>query len=129
MSTIDVTYENDDGEEITLTLPAKKEVCSRCDGEGTTLCPGMEGHAYTAAEFEESFDDEEDRSEYFRHGGKYDVTCADCKGANVISVIDSDHIPENQKEEYKVFLKFDRLRRQAEADDRAEAAAERRMGC
>ena len=77
----------DNGTEVELTLPGKFEVCDRCEGHGTHLNPSIGEHAYTPEEFAESFDDEE-RAEYFRHGGMYDVQCEECHGQRVVLVVD-----------------------------------------
>jgi hypothetical protein len=61
-------YTDDDGNEVEYVLPGKYEVCSNCEGHGTHLREGMRNHAYTSEEFDEEFDDE-DRAEYFTHGG------------------------------------------------------------
>lgn len=87
--TITVTVYGDNGEEHEHELPAKNEVCSRCEGYGTHLNPSIGSHAYTAEEFYESFD-EEGRDEYFRRGGIYDVTCEVCKGKNVVLLVDEE---------------------------------------
>lgn len=88
---IKITLENDVGVERTLKLPAKYEVCGRCEGHGKHLHPDIGEHAYTPEEFHESFDEEE-AAEYFKHGGRYDVTCYDCKGKRVVLVIDRDQM-------------------------------------
>jgi hypothetical protein len=120
-------YTDDDGEEgeVELSLPAKFEVCPGCNGHGSRLCEGMRGHAYTAEEFHESFDDEE-AEEYFRPGGRYDVMCEECQGKRVVAVADEDacRTPE-QKEALALYYK---KRDDDYAYDR-ECAAERRMGC
>lgn len=87
-STITVSYYDAEGDEVSAELPAKHEVCERCEGHGTHLTPSIGNHAYSAEEFYESFDDEEDRAAYFQRGGKYDITCLDCKGKNVVLVVD-----------------------------------------
>ena len=127
--TINVTYENDDNEEVVLTLPAKNEVCWRCEGFGCHLTPSIGEHAYTPEEFNESFDDEESRSEYFKRGGMYDVTCEECHGKNVLSVIDEENIPANLKDQYAEFCRFEERQAQFEAEDRATERMERMMGC
>ena len=86
---ITFTRENSRGIERAYELPSRFEVCDTCHGTGFELCEGMRGHAYSAEEFTESFDDEE-RAEYFRPGGCYDVTCSACHGRNVIAVVDED---------------------------------------
>lgn len=123
--TIKFTTENDDGEEIEHTLPSVMEVCSECNGHGTHLIAGMKGHAYTSEEFEDSFDEEE-RHEYFTPGGRYDVTCEECGGKNVVPVVD-EKVCENNPE----LLATLELYYAKAADDAAyerECAAEKRMG-
>jgi hypothetical protein len=121
---ITVHYENENGEEIEMALPSKKEVCHECDGGGYVLCEGMRGHAYSAEEFMESFDDEEDRGEYFTRGGKYDQQCDVCHGQNVVDVIDEEHLNSAQKEFYEAFQQYENERLQSEADDRHTMRAE-----
>lgn len=94
-----ITLLDDDGEETEHSLPAKMEVCSRCEGHGTHLNPSIGEHAYSAEEFAESFDDEE-QEEYFRHGGMYDVVCSECKGKNVVPIVNEDALNVEQKKIY-----------------------------
>lgn len=121
------TYTDDDGEEgeIELSLPGKFEVCPGCDGHGTRLCDGMRGHAYTAEEFYESFDDEQ-AEEYFRRGGRYDVTCDECSGARVVLVVDTDAC---RTDEQKEALALYEAKLEDDYAYERECAAERRMGC
>ena len=120
------TYTDDDGNEIEGKLPGKYEVCARCEGHGTHLTPSIGEHAYTREEFEESFFEEEDRAEYFRHGGRYDVTCEECRGARVMIVIDEEACRSN--EEKALLSAFD-LAKQLDQEYEADCAAERRAGC
>jgi len=115
---IELTYINDEGEEITMSLPSVKEVCHECNGEGYVLREGLRGHAYSAEEFYESFDDEEDREAYFTRGGKYDEQCHVCHGKNVVDVVDEEHLNSAQKEFYEAFQEYENDRLQSEADDR-----------
>lgn len=84
-----VGYDDND-ESIMATLPAKFIVCPECEGHGTVLNPSMRGHCYTQEEFNDTFDDEDDRAEFFKRGGRYDVQCPNCKGKNVVLVVDDD---------------------------------------
>jgi hypothetical protein len=78
-----VTYAAD-GTEVEHQMPAKMEVCSRCNGEGTHVAPGIDDNGITASEMEELGD--EFREDYF--AGHYDVTCTLCHGRNVVPVPD-----------------------------------------
>jgi hypothetical protein len=113
-----VTYENDEGEEVELELPSKMEVCWDCEGHGTVLTEGMRNHAYSMEEFRESFDEEE-AQEYFTRGGRYDVQCPTCHGANVMPVVDEEHIPENLKAQYAEYQKHEEQKARWDAEDRA----------
>lgn len=119
------TYVNDLGEEVETELPAKHDVCSRCQGHGTHLRTAIGEHAYTREEFEESFDDEE-AAEYFKRGGRYDVTCEECGGKNVVLVIDRKAC---RTPEQKAALKEYRRGQEDDAMYRRECEAERRLGC
>ncbi len=117
-----ITIENDDGE-VTMDLPSRKGVCPECEGEGFVLCPGMRGHAYSASEFAESFDDEE-AAEYFRRGGRYDVKCHVCHGANVVDEVNLAVCNAAQRAHYERFIAQER---EYAAWERM-AEAERAMG-
>lgn len=129
MSTITVKYVNDDGDEVELELPSKMEVCSDCQGHGSVLTEGMRGHAYTREEFEEEFDDEEDRQAYFKRGGKYDVECPTCHGKNVMPVVDEEKMPANLKAQYKEYQEYQEEADRLDAEFRAASRMERMMGC
>lgn len=118
MSTMKLTYENDEGEEIELELPSKMEVCWDCQGHGSVLTASMRNHAYSQEEFTESFDDEE-AHEYFTHGGRYDVTCPTCHGSNVVPVVDEALIPEKDKAAYAEWQKSKEQKARWDAEDRA----------
>lgn len=123
---IEFTYENDEGDEIVVEFPSKKEVCSRCDGEGTHLNPSIGEHVYSYEEFNESFDDE-GKEQYFKIGGIYDVICHTCHGKNVVDALDEDAIKRDPElsAHYEAYLEY-----QAEdAEYEAERKAEERFGC
>src|SRR5580692_10410802 len=103
---ITVKYYNDEGEEIETTFPSIMEVCHECQGEGFTLIDGMRGHAYSAEEFCEEFDEEE-RVEYFRPGGRYDQVCDCCHGKNVVPIVDEERLNEAQKAEYQLYCQYE----------------------
>ena len=123
---IEFTYENDDGDEDVHELPSKFEVCSRCEGHGTHLHPDIGSHGYSSQEFAEEFDDEE-REQYFMHGGRYDVTCESCGGNRVVSVVDEETCEKDPK--LAELLKRWQENVRAEADYARECEFERRLGC
>lgn len=125
---IEVKYIDDDEVEVTLTLPARHEVCYGCEGHGTVLCEGMRGHAYTMSEFQEEFDPEE-QAEYFKRGGRYDVTCSDCGGKRVIAVPDEQAITGELRMQYDAYVKAREEQAKFDAYCAAERRAEMRMGC
>lgn len=94
-------------EEVIHQFPAKNEVCSRCEGYGTHLNPNIGEHAYSVEEFNESFPDYEDKEEYFRRGGIYDVACHDCKGNKIVLVVDEDQLNKEQKDLYTQYQKHE----------------------
>lgn len=118
--TIEFTTENESGEEVTHKLPAKHAVCGRCEGHGTHLNPSIGEHAYSAEEFRESFDEEE-QQEYFTRGGRYDVQCEVCEGKRVVPVVDKDACDAKLYEQYMKHM-------EDEASFRELQAAERSMG-
>ena len=127
--TIKLKYENEDGDEVEITLPSKLGVCPECQGHGFVLRDGLRGESFTASEFEECFEEPEDREEYFRYGGKYDQQCPTCHGNNVVPAVNEEYLSEAEKKLYAEYKEWeeDNARYEAEAAD--ERAAERRMGC
>ena len=105
-STMTITI---DGEQF----PAKFEVCDLCEGKGRHVNPAIDEHGLSREDFDQDPDFEQNY-----HKGLYDVVCSWCKGRRVLL--------RPATEEGKRLI---REIRQAEADYRAEIAAERRMGC
>lgn len=126
--TISITIEEEDGSETEHDLPAKMEVCDDCEGHGFVLNESMRNHAYSMEEFYDQFDDE-DREEYFRRGGRYDVVCPTCKGKNVVKVIDREVCARDEK--LKAVLETwdeqEEDRHQYDYEYEAERAMERRF--
>lgn len=122
---IEFTYQDDDGNEIESKLPARFEMCNRCEGHGTILNPSIGNHAYTSEEFYESFPDEEDREQYFKRGGIYDIACPKCNGEKVVKVVDEKACAHN--DEYKSLLKIYNTIQQDMLEYERECRAERIM--
>ena len=111
--------QNEDGDETEHSFPAKFAVCGECDGHGSVMNPSMANHCYTAEEFEETFHDPEDRAEYFKRGGIYDIQCPTCKGARVESVVDESRLSKEQSVLWAEFQESERERiAELEADRR-----------
>ncbi len=109
-----MTYTNRNDEKV--ELPAKWELCERCDGDGSVDHPAF-SNGITSSEWEEWDDD--DRDNYM--SGRYDVICPCCKGDGKVLVPDTDRCdPDDLKEYYDIL----------EAQDmyEAERASERRYG-
>jgi len=105
-----------DIEETEIEFPARFEVCSDCEGQGTHLHPAIREHAYTAEEWAD--EDDDFKEEYRRHGGIYDVTCETCGGRRVVPVVDRRRLTPEQKKLFKLFRVQENERLQSEAEDR-----------
>lgn len=117
-----VKWTNEEGDEVEHTFPSTNEVCHRCEGYGTHLTPSIGEHAYSMEEFNESFDDEEDRAAYFQRGGKYDVQCEVCHGNKVVEVVDEDKVSRLSEEEKALYAQYQESEEQHarwDAEDRA----------
>lgn len=90
------------------------EVCGRCNGTSKIVHPSVDSHGISEQEFAEDPDFAED---YW--SGAYDILCPECKGQNVVPVL---QLPENIEKIvngwYEDQASYDR-----------ECAAERAMGC
>ncbi len=100
----------------TIAAPAIKVICPSCDGEGTELCGGLKGAAFSPEEMNE---DPDFRESYF--GGDFDVQCSECKGEKIILEPAEIEIslPTNIVDDYF------RLEKQKREDDAADAAERR----
>lgn len=123
---VTLTLDNEDGSESTHELPAKFEVCFRCEGHGMHLNPSIGNHAYSAEEFYAEFD-EDDRREYFKRGGIYDVSCEVCKGQRVVPVVDETRLDAEQKRIHALWKEQEAERKRFDAEWRAEMRHEAMM--
>lgn len=126
MATIAFTHTTTHGVEHRHELPACFEVCPSCQGEGTHLHPAIGQHAYSADEFNETFHDDEDRAQYFKRGGIYDIECDECHGSRVVLVADESEATRTLRGRRLFALYLAIVDR--DADYAAERANERRMG-
>lgn len=79
------SHENNDGDEVEISLPSRYEVCPCCEGKGSHDHPAF-SNGITSSEWAEW--DQEEREDYQK--GIYDVPCEECKGLRVILVPDEE---------------------------------------
>ena len=100
-----------------IELLGVREICGRCNGDGTHVHPDVDGHGLT----DEDFDDDPDfRGDYF--SGKYDVTCSECKGNKIVLGIDWSAMSTELRSRAEAYFENER-------HARMEEDAERRAGC
>lgn len=114
---ISFEYHEFSNTEETITVPAKYEICDRCDGKGSYVNPAIDGNGLSREDFDEQ------GPEFFEDymSGLYDIRCEECNGLRVVLV------PDKQK----MFL--EELRKWEEAEEerylaRREREEELRMG-
>jgi len=95
-----------------IYVPATKEICHRCDGEGTHVNPNIDGNGLTAEDFAE---DPDFRESYM--SGVYDVRCEECNGEKIVKVPNVDFLPSNIREDYE---RYEKEVRDSDAEDAAE---------
>lgn len=106
--TIKFHYENDDGEEIEVNLPAVYEVCTKCCGTGSIVNPAIDGNGLTREDFDQDPGFEED---YF--SGVYDIQCPECDGERLIAEVDENRCNIHDLNKYNEYLnEQDRFRRE-----------------
>lgn len=103
------------GNEFEVMLPARYEVCCRCEGKGVHDHPAF-SNGISSSEMDE---DPDFRENYF--SGRYDVRCEECNGERVILEVDVDALTEKMRERY--YRALDEV-----AASERERQAERRMG-
>lgn len=115
------TVENDDGEEVSYTLPVKWEVCHTCEGRGKHVNPSIDAGGISEDDdfWGEDYDEETGESRYMR--GDYDVTCHTCGGRTTVFAVD------RARADASTLALYDKMQ-EDEAYYEAERRAERRMG-
>ena len=96
-------WNEEEGDEEEVEVPARFEVCPRCEGHGTHLHEAIGSHAYTQEEFDDAFSDEEERAAYFQRGGRYDVCCTECKGLRVVAEADLDRCSPELRQQVEAY--------------------------
>jgi hypothetical protein len=108
-------YENAEGAMVTLYLPARFDVCDRCEGKGSHVNPSVDDGGFQA-------EDPEDLEAYM--SGAYDVTCYSCKGARVVPVLNEEET--KRRAEWVLDAYTERM--ESNAAYERERAMERKMG-
>ena len=115
-----IEFEDADGR--VYKLPARYQVCSRCEGSGSHVNPAIDGNGIAADDFYGPDWDDESREAYLT--GRYDVRCEVCKGQRVVAVLDTSQCPPDLRERYEAVQRdlalCDSIQR---AEQRAEAWA------
>lgn len=114
---------NGDPLEVELVVPARWEVCGDCDGHGSTLRESLRG-GFTESEFNECFDDEESREQYFMRGGIYDEQCKTCRGRTTVLVPNEAAMSDEQRAALAEWEEDQQERAREERNDRAVRRAE-----
>jgi hypothetical protein len=81
-----VTVTTSIGVERMLTLPGKRILCPRCEGEGRHVNPAID-EGITEEEWRETDWDDESRA-----CGSYKVPCSKCRGEKVVIVLDYEAV-------------------------------------
>lgn len=95
-------YVDEEGYIHELSLPAKYEVCPRCDGRGVHDNPAF-SNGFTSDEMAE--EGPEFVEDYM--AGVYDVRCSECKGERVVPVPDTDRADPGVLAKYEEMLRAD----------------------
>lgn len=120
---INWAYEDNNGVEHIIEIPAMWAICENCDGEGKHMQNDMRSHAYTPEEFYEEFDDEEQVDMYFNGG--FDVACDECRRRGKIIVVNVEVFAAQKPELYAIWEQERRGEAASEREHEAERRAER----
>lgn len=115
-----VSIPGDEDTESSVMIPYTWAICSRCNGHGTHVAPGIDDNGITQSEMAELGEDFEEG--YF--SGRYDVSCVDCGGKGKEQEMDTEYFRTKYPKEYAA---WDESRIRRATYDR-EAAWERKMG-
>lgn len=112
---IKFTFANDEGDETEEELPAKYDVCSRCNGHGIHTNPNIDGNGITSSEWSEW--EPEEKESYL--SGKYDVSCEVCSGEKVMMAVDEEQCERDPKLKILMenYYKFERDNAEMDRED------------
>ena len=110
-------FEDDEGNEYVVEVPAKFVICNVCNGKGTHSL-AVDGHGITAEEWNNEWSYEEQEM-YMR--GEYDQRCEACEGSGKLT---EPNWAMMSNKEIEIISEWQR----EEREYAAMVAAERRMG-
>ncbi len=113
-----LTIEDDDGEEREVDFPFEFEVCSHCNGTGSTVHPDVDSHGITSEEFSE---DPEFMESYY--DGNYDVSCESCNGNKVEPSLMVSLFSDEQKKWYERYNDYQEAAYECNMESDAERQA------
>ena len=126
-NTITLKYDDEDEEgyemEKELILPAKLEVCDLCEGRGSVVDPSIDASGISQDDFDEDPDFEESYN-----SGSYNISCPQCRGKNVVPVVDYNALSPEKKKELDDYQAQEDMLAQDREDDRRTMMAEMGMG-
>jgi RecJ-like exonuclease len=117
-----IKYTDNDDNEISLSVPAKNQICDNCEGDGKMDHPAF-SNGITQSERQEM--GEEDFQSYME--GAYDVPCDCCQGRGMILVADVNGMTFIQKRFAVKVRRYEREQAEFERQYAAERAAEMRF--
>lgn len=116
-NTIELTFWDAEGEEMTVEVPTKWGICESCDGNGRTDHPAF-ANGISGEEFANEWHEDE-RQAYL--SGAYDVCCDECEGSGKVRVPVLSAMTPEERKAYEEHLDNERYYAR-------ERAAEMRMG-
>jgi len=99
------TYD-EEGNDITLDLPLKWEVCGTCNGAGSHVNPSIDSNGLSAEDFADDPDFEHD---YF--SGAYDIPCNECGGRRVTATSSDPRFEKVVNDAWRDAYEDERIRR------------------
>ena len=121
--TLTVMYEDDEGWECKVEVPATAETCGNCQGRGRHA-HAIDGNGLTADDLADWSDEEID--DY--RTGRYDVSCSECRGTGrVLEPVNEDALGLTPEQRVAIRAYHDGL--QVESECYLERMSELRFGC
>lgn len=104
-------------------MPARWEICARCEGDGHHSNPAIDGNGITQSEWAEWEADE--REAYM--SGRYDIGCKDCGSTGKLLVVDEELFERQDSLSFRKWKESERKDNEYRDMVDSEARWERRM--